>query len=278
MIYVKVAITTYNNRDVQYVEVEEGTKGAIAATTLTSEVPWAIYMPSEECVTLVSECLSGCKVQTYNNVRYLMSPKALQYYPTTDLYSDVVILTFHMPHQLGENCHFLMVNMSNKNFWHNLWVPRFKDEVSSNQDKLLQEMREGLGLIKTESDLKRVGSWKFFRKYHRVINLRTFLCFNAFHCHLSYQEVKQVLRFCHVPIKLQKTSLTQVFECPNNNKYSYLMVMSRKLLPRMPTIIQQVVFDETHREALSHLLGYPCGTHVLGRCRQLVSIDPLVWE
>lgn len=277
MIYLKISIRTYYNKDVQYVEVEEGTEGAIAATSLTSDVPWAIYLPSEECVKLVSECVHGCEVQTYNHVQYLMSPKALQYYPTHDLYSDVVILTFHMQTQFGDNCHFLMVNMRDKSFWHNPWVARFRDEMNTGQEKLLGEMRDSLGLEKTESDLKRIGNWKVFRKYHRVINLRTFLCFNVFHCHLSYKEVKQVLQYCNVSVKLQKTSLTQVFGCPNNNRYSYVMVMSRKLLPRMPDVIQKVVFDKSHREALNHFLGYPC-SDAPKNCSRLIDIEPVDWN
>lgn len=256
MIYLKVNVSTYNNRDVQYIEVGGQTPGAFKLTdgALTSNDPWAIRVPSDACVQIVTAMVPGCEVHVYNRVSYLMSPKALLYFPTKNKISDVVVFTFHMPDKSKNgNCHSVLFNLNHKGFWHNFWVARGHDSLSVS-------VKESLGVEKTVDDFSKVGSFQIRRKMHEVIQLRTCIYYNVFHCHLTWEEIQTMMVHLGVPKDqpLLQTHLPQVLSCPSGALFSHMLIVSRKLLCQTPDRVHGNIFDSCHREALTHLMGYKC--------------------
>jgi hypothetical protein len=236
MLYVKIAVTDYDGKDVQYVEVLEGTSDCFPITHLTNRDPWVVKAPSSNCVHVLKYQVPGCEVKVYNHVVYLMSPKALQYFPTHDMHRDVMLLTFHMPG--NEHCHFLMTHLKNMNFWHLPWTTR---------GNLYELLQQAFGLTKR---LKKIGFWRIMRKHHKVIDLQTFIHFRLFHCSLTFEEIETLFAHCGVTEALQTTESVQTFGLENNSYLHSLMVVSKLELTKLPKVVLDVTVDSWHTDAV----------------------------
>lgn len=230
MIYVQETLRDYQDQDVQYVET---LSQEIPVTELTDGQAWAIKEPSDACVAQVQEQVAGCEVKVFHDVRYLMSPKALLYFPVKDTRRDVVLLTF--------NDNFLMVHMTGRHFWHLPWC-------DLDRDQLPVFLSSAFNLLQGTNGLK--VSWKVMKQHHKVIDWKTFIHFRLFHRHLQLHEVEALFTHCGVPHFDPATYLTtpQTFASTNPLFHS-LMIVPKACVTNMQGAIDGVTVDQWHVDA-----------------------------
>ena len=249
MIHVKVAVKDYKDQDVQYVELDA--KEAVDAiealplTSLTDKQCWAIKSPSAPCVQQVMEQVPGTEVKVFNRVPFLMSPKALEFIPFQDRFSDVVLLTFRTPGQLF----VIMAHMKGKHFWHLPWCP-------SGDHALPTFLQEGLNVRRPSRPL---GSWKVMRSHHKVIDFKTFIHFKLHHVPLELTDL--ALLFVHCGVDVGQVNIVgptepQVLQCAEGNKlFHSLLLVPLSCLDHLRGLLQEVHVDQFHVRAVKVAFG-----------------------
>lgn len=238
MIYVKVGLTDYDDQDTQYIEVPEGTPEAIPINELPDRA-WAVKEPSDACI---EQSMPGCLVQVFNDIPFLLSPKALLYFPTQNSNRDVALLTFNMPGSESRDCHFLMVHLKGRHFWHLPWCER---------GQLFTFLQMSMGI---NNPMKRIGLWRVLKQHHKVIDFKTYILFSLFHSHLTFNELEFIFGFCGVEGALNNVDAPQVFPLNNHPHFHSLMVVSKAFLSRIPKMIQDVLVDQWHTDAVNTAL------------------------
>lgn len=238
MIYVKVALKDYDDQDIQYTEVPEGTPDSFSVTELPNSA-WAVKEPSDACIELVQTRFPGTSVQVFNSIHYLMSPKALLYFPTQDTHKDVALLTFNMPGSQRRDCHFLMVHLKGKHFWHLPWCDR---------SELFYFLQLTMGLNKP---MKRIGLWRVLRQHHKVIDFKTYIYFCLFHTHLTFEEVEFLFGYCGVEGAMNNVAVPQTFRLEANPYFYSLMIVPKAFLPHMPDVFEGTLVDQWHVDAVN---------------------------
>ena len=238
MIYVQETLRDYQDQDVQYVETLSQEK---PLSQLTDAEAWAIKEPSRGCVQQIQNYVLGCEVKVFKHVRYLMSPKALLYFPVQDKKRDVVLLTFT---NHGHD-YFLMVHMAGRHFWHLPWC---------DHDQLSVFLSTAFNLAQEPNALK--VSWKVMKQHHKVIDWKTFIHFRLFHCHLQLDEVETLLAGCGVPNLEGVLPLTtpQTFASTSPLFHS-CMIVPKACVTNMQGAIDGVTVDQWHLDAVNRAFG-----------------------
>ena len=247
MLHLKVALIEPKYGDEQYVE-SSLEAGGFPVTMVTDEKAWAVKAPSRECVQQVQSLIPGCEVRVFHHVRYLMSPKALLYYPVQDIKKDVVLLTFDF-----RGCaHFLMVHMAGRHFWHLPWCER---------DQLHVFLSTAFTLL-PDAPLSLKVSWKVLKQHHQVIDWKTFIHFRLFHCHLQLAEVQALLTHCGAPHLEGVLPLTtpQTFVTTSTLFHS-IMVVPKACVTNIPATIDGTAVDQWHLDAANRAYNTPKRTH-----------------
>ena len=260
MLHLKVALIEPKYGDEQYVE-SSLEAGGFPVTMVTDEKAWAVKAPSRECVQQVQSLIPGCEVRVFHHVRYLMSPKALLYYPLQDVKRKVVLLTF----DLRGAKNFLMVHLTGRHFWHLPWcnaadqLTEFLSTAFHSAPEVTQGMRP-------------LGVWKVFKHHHAVIDLKTFLHFRLFHCHLPLDEVVRLFERCGLDFHrdVKDVRELQTFACTSDLFHS-LMVVPKDCLLTLPLLIDGVNVDQWHLDAAKQTLNIGEPSHRRMRIKKIIN-------
>ena len=249
MIYVQETLRDYQDQDVQYVETLSQEK---PLSQLTDREAWAIKDPSRGCVEQIQNYVLGCEVKVFKHVRYLMSPKALLYFPVQDKKRDVVLLTFT---NHGYD-YFLMVHMAGRHFWHLPWC---------DHDQLSVFLSTAFALVPDAPlPFKVKVSWKVMKQHHKVIDWKTFLHFRLFHCHFQLHEVETLFTHCGIGIAhlegVLPLTTPQTFASTNPLFHS-LMIVPKACVANMQGTINGVTVDQWHLDAANRAFGTGKLTH-----------------
>lgn len=226
---------------------------------------WAVKQPSEACVAAVTERVQGSQVLHFNNVPYLLSPKAQQYFVRPSVNSESVALSF----KRGQERCFVLVKPKNRDRFENLTVPQYNlDQTQA----LQQALQECFNLNVNIDRFTPHGFWSVVLHSNQVIDYETYIYFHLFHSQLTMKEVYDSL--VHVSAKVTKVQHVKgpiVLQCNPTCKYSCILLLPQKDIKK-----KRYMVASTHYQNLLRLCGNgKDDTHKL--CRGVVEhvVTPL---
>lgn len=223
--------------------------------TQASEIPfgdlnfdqiWAIETPSDYSIQYFQEKNSKCQIREYNNVPFLMSPKAFECVPIENTQggsASVISFTYN------NNKYYLMV-ADNKKYLQNVAGSMTPGE--SYIECAEREIKEEVGIEKV--NLKEIGSFSFTHT-NKLVNVEWEMITKIFYSEVNISDIQHLFPK-DFQLSNDQVNIISVDQLESNlNEIEKVFIIPETQLKNLPETIEEKAFGNHHRSIL-HILSF----------------------
>ncbi len=184
---------------------------------------WSIKDP-QLCINYILNKYPGSELRTYNNIQYILSPKASLNIPKENQGNgSAIILEFDY---LGKT--YYLFTTDNKSYIQ--ICQGSSNDGETFEQTIIRETKEELEI--TLTNVKEVGEYSF-ADYNDLIDYKRVCTTKVFHAKLQFQDV------AHLVKNWIFDNLVNVFKV-NNDETEYVVVVDKNNLDNVPEYVEEI--------------------------------------